>query len=152
MLGLLLHRVVKLFGAQDRPHARNQRSLVHRLGQVFIATDFQAGHDVLSVGTCSNQDDRDEGNRRVGLQPTADFEPVHLRHHDVEKDEVGQSIAGASQRLLSIGCHQQVVAVCFQPPRKDIAICLVVVGDEYQRRIAHRQVSLVRNSRTLARS
>ena len=41
------------------------------------------------------------------------------------------------QRLLAVGGHHELVAVRLQPPRKDVAVGLVVVDDEDQGRLAH---------------
>ena len=93
-LGLIVHGVVQLLDAQDRAHARHERGLVDRLGQVFIAADVQAGNDILGVAARRDQDDRDERQALVGLELAAHLEPVELGHHDVEEDQVGQQCRG----------------------------------------------------------
>ena len=43
---------------------------------------------------------------RVVLEPAADLEPVHARHHDVEQDEVRLvGSVGDGKRLLAVGGH-----------------------------------------------
>ena len=53
------------------------------------------------------------------------------------KDEVGELVARAGQCLFPVGCHDEIVAVYLQPPRKDVAVRFVVVGDEDQGWLTH---------------
>ena len=49
----------------------------------------------------------------------------------------GSFVARAGQCLFAVGCHDEIIAVRLQPPRKDVAVRLVVVGDEDQGRLTH---------------
>ncbi len=77
--------------ARQRADARNQRHVSDRLGEEIVGAGFQAAH---TVGRLIERGDHDHGNvmrRRIGLQPPADLEPVHVRHHDVEQDDIALS-------------------------------------------------------------
>ena len=43
-----------------------------------------------------HHDDRDVRGLGIGLEPAADFETVHARHHDVEQHDVGLFLRDAS--------------------------------------------------------
>ena len=77
--------------AQHRAHARDERGVVHRLGQVLVAARFEPRDDVLRVRHRGDHDDGREGEVRVGAQAPAHLDAVELRHHDVEQDQVGLS-------------------------------------------------------------
>ena len=56
---------------------------------------------------------------------------VHLRHHDVEQDQIEGACGQKVQRVPSVrGRHHVVVAPPFQPPCQRVAVVLVVVDDE----------------------
>ena len=57
--------VVQLLDPQHRFHARHQRHLVDRLGQILVGAGVEPGHDVLGVGLGGDQNDRHE---RQGLR------------------------------------------------------------------------------------
>ena len=80
-------KVSPALGTVDPKHrldSGNQRRLAHRFRQVLVAARFEASDHLLGIGLGGHQDHRHEWQGGIGLQPTADFEPVHLRHHDIE--------------------------------------------------------------------
>ncbi len=135
--GLRLHRVMQCLGAQDRAHARQQRGGVDRLGQIFIAAGIEAGDDIARVVLGRDQDDRDERQRRIGLQLATDLKPVLLGHHDVEQDQVRLVRARLRQRLLAIARGQDAIALAGEPRLDDVDIGRVVVDDQHPGRRAH---------------
>lgn len=48
----------------------------------------------FSFSQCGHKNDRDGPGAFVGLQMPAYFESIHFRHHDVQQDEVGLTLAG----------------------------------------------------------
>lgn len=38
---------------------------------------------------------------RIGLEAAADFVTVHIRHHDIQKDDVGAGLESASLRAVA---------------------------------------------------
>ena len=95
-VGQRLDRVVQALDAQHRAHARGERRMVDRLGQVLVAAGLEPGDHVLRVGHRGDHDDRRERERGVGAQPPADLDAVELGHHDVEQDQVGLSRRAAA--------------------------------------------------------
>jgi len=128
---------VQLFDAQDRAYARDECRLVDGLGEVFIGADLEARDNVLRIAARGDQDDGDEGEALVGLELAAHLEAVELGHHDVEQDEVGQERAGLGQGLRTVGGHCQPVAVDLEAAREDVAVGLVIIGNEDQWRLTH---------------
>ena len=80
-------------------HPGDQLPRVERLRHVIIGADLQA-HDAVDVVAAGREDDdRDVAGLAELL---ADGQAVHLRHHDVEHDQVRADRPGLLQRLLAI--------------------------------------------------
>ena len=126
-----------LLDAQQRLDPRHQRLLVDRLGQIFVGPGIKPFDYVARFGLGRHQNDRRERQRRVRLDPPADFDAVELRHHDVEQNEVRPMLARDRQRLLAVARMQHLIAVRLQPRRQNIAIGLVVVGDQDAGGVVH---------------
>ncbi len=118
-------------------HARHQRHLVDRLGQILVGAGVEPGDHVRAVGFGGDQNDGHERQLRIGLEPAAHLDAVELRHHDVEQDEVGQMLRGGGERLLAVGGLQQLIALRREPRHQDVAVGLVVVDDQNARRVVH---------------
>ena len=118
-------------------HPRQQDGGADRLGQIvdraerqalFLAFDFRHGCD---------KNDRNVMRGRICLEPGADFITAHVRHHDVEQDQVrgrrrlrlfqglGAAVCGADPvvRLQQFRYQEQVDRVVIY--RKD---CSAAVG------------------------
>ena len=83
------------------------------------------------------QQDGNEGQRRIRLEPLHDLDAVELRHHHVEQHEVGQLGADLFERLLAIAGNDDVIAEAFEAGPDDIDIVRHVVDDEDFRRLTH---------------
>ena len=140
LLGLLLelhclqlNRVVKLFHAQQRAHARDQRGLLEGFGQIFVRARLETGDHVASVGLGGHED---HGHEAVGvlLELFQHRDAVELRHHDIEQDEVGLELAGARQRGFPVGRRDDLVALRLQPDPQDLQVGRQIVDGEDPRR------------------
>jgi hypothetical protein len=60
----------------------------------------------------------------------ADVGPVHLRHHDVEQDQVGLLFSGDSKRLLPVSGRQNLVTMDGKARPENVEIVRVVISDE----------------------
>ncbi len=114
--------------AQDRRDAQQQLLQVERLREVVVAAGLEAAHAVLG-GALHGQ----EQHRRldaVAAQLRAELEPVHVRHHDVEHDEVERLGAQTREARRAVVRDVGLVALGFEvladPGRK----MLLVVDDE----------------------
>ena len=130
-------RVVQFLDAQHRFHARDQRGLIDRLGQIFVGAGIEALDHVLAVRLGGHQDDRHERHAGIRLDAAGHFDAVDLRHHHVEQNKVWQMLLGGGERLLAVAGLQQFVAVDFQPRDQNITVGFVVVDDQYARRLVH---------------
>ena len=135
-----LHLVVQRLGAQIGAHARNQRRMLDRLGQILVGAGIQAMHDVLQRGFRGHQDDRHVRQRSIGPNLPGDLEAIQLGHHHVEEHEVGQQRTNRLQRLLAVDRLRGLVAPARQARLQDLAVVRVVVDDQDERRIAHQPV------------
>ena len=78
---------------RERSDPRAQLVRMDRLGEELVGARFDAADAIRQIGLAGHQDDRRQPRRRVGLEPTTDFQPVHPRHRDVEQDDVGLVLA-----------------------------------------------------------
>ena len=85
---LALDGVVKRLLAQHRSHARQQRPVLERLGQIVVAAGVQSLDDISRIGFRGDKDDRNRPQRNVLLEHAHDADAIELRHHDVEQDQI----------------------------------------------------------------
>ena len=76
-----------------------------RFSDVVHRTRLEPFGLVFDLTQGSDEDDRNTRRAFVGLQPDAHLVPVHLRHHDVEQDQVGSVLLYVFQRPGSTGGH-----------------------------------------------
>ncbi len=89
----------------------------------------------LRVGARGDEDDRDRGRECIALQRGADRIAVHVRHHDVEQDQVGIGVqARQVQRGRPLGGHLDPV-VGQQGVGQDLEIQRLIVHDQYDRAV-----------------
>ena len=75
--------------AHKAAHAREQRGIVHRLGEKIVGARVQAGDAVGRLVQRGHHHHRHMGGLGIGLDAAADFEAVHARHHHVEQNDIG---------------------------------------------------------------
>ena len=111
---------------------------VERLDEIVVAARIEAGDHVLGVGLGGHQDDRNERQRSIGFEPPRHLDPVELRHHDVEQNQVRLDLARLCERFLAVDRGHHFVALALEPELGDVDIGLVVVDNQDAGRIAHR--------------
>jgi len=65
---------------------------------------------VFGIGHRGQKDHRDVSGAGGGLELAAHLVAVHIRHHDVQKDQVRTGLADNLQRALPVLGDQQLVA------------------------------------------
>src|SRR5579859_2580763 len=77
--------------------------LVHleRLCYIVDATALESLHSVAGVAKGAEEDNRNRGESLIRLQQVAHLETAHLRHVDVEQDQVGRVADGCFERQAS---------------------------------------------------
>ena len=149
---LLPHGVVERLHAEHGAHPRQKGRVVERLRQVVVRPGVQAADDVARVGPRGHQDDRDEGQSPVALDRPHDRDPVQLRHHDVEEDQVGFQLARERQALLAVCRRRDGVVLRLEAQAQDVQVLRRVVDREDQGRLAHGRALQARKPLTAARS
>ena len=96
---------------------RHQRDVAHRLGEEIVSPAFEALHPVFGLVERGHHDDRHVSGACVGLQRGADVEPGHVRHHHVEKDEIGplRSARGRALPVRSSPCGRRNIPPAAAP-------------------------------------
>jgi hypothetical protein len=85
--------------AQQGVHAGGQLAHRERLDHVVVGADGQTDEEVGLVVAGGEHQDRD---RALGLQATADLEPVEAGQHHVEHDRVGRRAPGRLDRARAV--------------------------------------------------
>ena len=68
--------------------------------------------------------------RRIGLQPAADLEAVHVGHHHVEQHDVDLAVLAGLERVGAVGGGQHLEIFGEQPDFEQLHIGRDVVDDE----------------------
>ena len=68
--------------------ARFELLIGERLGEVVVRSYIQTRNAVLDLALDGQHDDRDLLRLTVRLEPAAHRKPVHVAHHDVQKDDI----------------------------------------------------------------
>ena len=101
-----------------------------RLDDIVDRAELQAAGLVLGLTHRRDEDHRDAGGDRVGLEPPTDLVTIHPRHHDIEQDQVRRM--GRDHRLQGLLAtardHQAVIGL--QQPRDDIDVGGLVIDDQ----------------------
>ena len=114
-----------------------------RLREVVVGAGVEAEDLVALVAAGGEHEDGREAEVRVLAQALARLEPVHLRHHDVEHDDVGPLGAGEAEALGAVLRGQHVEALAPERVREQLQQVLFVVdeedraGGEVERGIGH---------------
>ena len=88
---------------------RLQQHRVEWLGQVVLRAELNTAHHAVEVVERRDHDHRDVAQPGIELEAPQDLEAVHVRHHDVEQDQVDRL---AGEPLQSVSAIHSA-----QPPR-----------------------------------
>src|SRR6266404_887260 len=128
---LRLDLVVQRLDAQHGTHARDQRAMVDRLGEIVIAAGGTRLGLVARQRIGSDGDHRNGFQRRIGLDAPRRLVAVHHRHLDVHQDQVGLVLGRLCNALDAVMCFDHVVAGHAQKIAQDLAIVFGVFDNEY---------------------
>ncbi len=84
----LFQLVLELLDAEGGAGAGEEFGLFDGLGEVIMAADLESADLVLHFKFGGEEKDGDVAGVLVGLEAAADFEAVHLGHHDVQNDDI----------------------------------------------------------------
>src|SRR3989338_3077152 len=114
-------------------HARDAFFQLSRLEGLHDVVRRAQVHPRLDVGgeaEGGREDDRDVLGLRVRLEARAHLPPLHLGHHDVEQDEVGELCLSDGEPLLAPLRDQRLVAPALEAARDHGEDVLHVVHNE----------------------
>ena len=78
------------------------------------------------------------GTLLCGAKALADLEPVDLRQHQVEHDEVDVLLGEAPQRLVAVSGRNDPEPVALERVRQELLDRVLVVDEEDGRGVGHR--------------
>ena len=96
--------------AQDLDDALDEPVVGEGLGQVVVGAEAEALEDVLRRRERRQEDERDEGEPRVGAEAADEGPAVHARHHHIRDHEVRRRVDGVGQRARSVARGRHLVA------------------------------------------
>ena len=74
--------------AQHNPDAGQELTRLERLGDVVFSADFETDHPVHWIAARREHDYRNSSRRRLGGKCTKQIEPVGVREHEIEQQEI----------------------------------------------------------------
>ena len=77
------------------------------------------------------------GTLLCDAQPLADLEPVDLRQHQIEHDEVDAALGEPLQRLLAVARGDNAEAIPLERVRQQLLNRVLVVDEEDGRGVGH---------------
>ena len=103
---------------------------LERLGDVIHPAGGERLHLVQLLGEGADEDDRDPLERVVGLEVFAHLVAVHLRHVDVQQDQVRGVAPGRQQRQLAAGDGADLVPAVLEHAGQHLEVGGGVVHDQ----------------------
>jgi hypothetical protein len=128
--------------AQHRRDPQHQLSRTERLGDVVVGAQLEAEHAILLLAQRGEHHDGQVG--RLSAESSADLQTTEAGEHEVEDHDVGNPPRHRVQRLLAVAGHLDQVARAVQVARHHVPHHHVVVDDEGERLVGHRNPRTVR--------
>src|SRR5262249_22715876 len=113
--------------AQQRAYTAAELTNRERLGDVVVRAQFEAENLVELLAAGGQHDDR---HVAAGAEAAADLEPVDLRQHQVEHNEVDLPVAKELEGLLAVARLHDSEAVAFERIRQQLLDGILVVDEE----------------------
>src|SRR5262249_31867767 len=130
------HLIVQSLALQAGSYAGAQQRRIERLGQIVLGTQLNAADNAVDLVDSGNHDDRDVPQALVRLHCRQHLVAVHLRHHDVEQDEIERFGVEQVQSVPAVGSGGDVqIALAGKPTAQRESVVLDVVDHE-QRGVA----------------
>ncbi len=112
---MLYEQVLHAFGPKGGIDSRPQLKGIERLGNEVHGTKIESRDLVLRTAGTRQEDDRDHGELAVRLERQTHIEPGHVRHVDVQEDEVRPLAPGHFETGLAAVRIDKVQALFAQP-------------------------------------
>ncbi len=116
--------------ADQGPDRRHQDFGIDRMRQIPVGSALEAVSDVLALGIRRrDMQNRESASGGIGFDPCRRFVAVHLRHADVQNDEV-QIGRDSGQALDTVGGLLDLEVGLLENPHDRVAVRFRVVHDE----------------------
>ncbi len=93
--------------ADEAADPAEQGHVVDGFGQEIVSTRIEALQPVRRLIEGGDHHHGNMGRDRVALDPAADLEPVHARHHHVQQDDVAQALLADGDGIGAVeGCER----------------------------------------------
>jgi hypothetical protein len=119
---------------QKRLYAASELADRERLRDVVVGAELEAEHLVELVVASGQHDDR---HLALGAQALANLEPVELRQHDVQDDEVDALRRELLQRFHAVPRLQDPITLALQGVGEKLLDGVLVVDEEDGRGVGH---------------
>ena len=125
-----LFAIAKALLVEAGVDARPQQHRIEGLGQVVLGARLDTADDAVDLVDGRDHDHRHPVHPRVGLEARQHLEAVHVRHHQVEEDQIEILGLHLRQRLAPAIGRADAMAEADAPPGEQIAVGLDVVALE----------------------
>ncbi|CDN44691.1 hypothetical protein BN871_FJ_00030 [Paenibacillus sp. P22] len=113
---------------QQRLHPRGQLEGIERLDEVIVRAELESLDLMHRFSLGRKHEDRHP--LVVLSQPAAQLPPVHLRHHDIEHDEIGSPGRQLEESLAAVGRFFRRITFLAEQMGDQLADMAVVVDDK----------------------
>ena len=141
---------------ERRAEARFQQNRIEGLEQIVDGPELDATRHAVQLGQGRNHDHGKVAQPRLILEPGEHLEPIDLRHHHVEQDEVEAVRLEPRDRLFAVARSLDVgIALEIEMQFQRVDVVVVVIDDEDAGRsslrsmLGHRAVPMNAGRRTL---
>lgn len=128
LLGLKL--IEEEFGLGGIADTEDHVLQVDGLAQEVIGPGGNSNDPLLPIGEGGHHQHGDGGGLRVVLHAAADFEAVHLRHHEIEQDDIGRTGGDFLEGLQAVCGFRGFKAAGFEWIAEQGAIGGFVIDDQ----------------------
>ena len=118
------------FSPQQSLNTRHEDAGFHRLQNVVVGSGFETGNLAVVLSARGEKCDDGLAQRLVFANLGARFHTIHLGHHHVEQNQVGQKLFGQGNPFISIVGGVDVVSLFHQIVLDEIQDVWFVVHKE----------------------
>ena len=124
------HLVGQELQTREILHARDQSQVIDRFCQKVVGPGLEPLQEIARMVERRDHHDGNMLGAKIGLEPPADLETVHARHHDVKQNDVRQRLAADIQRIGAVRCglHREILSR--KPRLQQLQIGQHIVDDE----------------------
>ncbi len=129
-LGKGLFAIAQPLALQRGVDAGVEQDRIEGLWEVVFRPGLDAAHDAVDLVERRDHDHRHMPGSGIVLEPAQHLEAVHVRHHQVEQDQIEFGFRQDLQRRQAAVRLDHDMAVATEPSRQQFAIGLHVIDHE----------------------